>query len=54
MNISANILCQSYFMPIIFRANQISGKDEWMQQSLQKLWYAGELWYDPGEGDDKK
>jgi len=28
MNISANISYQSYFMPIIFRANQISGKDE--------------------------
>ena len=28
MNISANVSCQSYFMPIIFRANQISGKDE--------------------------
>jgi len=28
MNISANVSCQSYFMPIIFCTNQISGKDE--------------------------
>jgi len=28
MKISANVSCQSYFIPIIFRANQISGKDE--------------------------
>jgi len=28
MNISANVLYQSYFMPIIFHANQISGNDK--------------------------